>query len=127
MTSLKHVHVYVDHNDSTATSDHSAATSDHSAATSDHSAVTSDHSAATSDHSAATSDHSAATSDHSAATSDHSAATSDHSAGSTVCGSNKRTVTWEIIKSFISQYDKKFHTLQWLDFQCEVMESIWLG
>ena len=85
MTSLKHIHVYVDHNDSAATSDHSAATSD------------------------------------------HSAATSDHSAGSTVCGSNKRTVTWEIIKGFISQYDKKFHTLQWLDFQCEVMESTWLG
>ena len=66
MTSLKHIHVYVDHNDS------------------------GDHSAATSDHSAATSDHSAATSDHSAATSDHSAATSDHSAESTICGSNKR-------------------------------------
>ena len=78
MASLKHIHVYLDHN-------------------------------------------------HSAATSDHSAATSDHSAGSTVCGSNKRTVTWEIIKGFISQYDKKFYTLQWLDFQCEVMESTWLG
>ena len=46
----------------------------------------------------------------------NSTGTSDDSAGT---NSKKRTVTRKTIEGWISQYDKEFHTMRWLDFSMQ--------
>ena len=49
-----------------------------------------------------------------------STGTSDDSAGT---NSKKRTVTRKTIEGWISQYDKEFHTMRWLEFSMQADEK----